>query len=117
MMIRKTISVWVLGLYLFSPQIGLTEPTTAGASKAPMQEAPIESGVINRIDTTKNLMVISDMVFGYSALSLMVHKGEHTSGVTSLRPNQKIRFAHELRKPGSTIGAPKIVTEVWIDQD
>jgi hypothetical protein len=89
----------------------------AGVGKGPMQKAPLESGVISRIDTTKSILVISDMVFSYSALSLVVHGDGRTSGVTALRPKQKIRFAYELSKPGSTAGAPRMVTEIWIDQD
>ena len=117
MVIRKTISAWICGFCLLSPRAGLAEPVKAETAKEAMQKAPFESGVISRIDTTKRILVISDMVFSYSALSLVVHGEGHTSGVTALRLNQKIQFAYELRKPGSTAGAPRLVTEVWIEQD
>lgn len=114
---RKMLSAWACGFCLLFTQPGLADPAMAGTGKGPMQKAPIESGVISRIDTTKSMVVISDMAFAYSALSLAVHGDGLTSGVTALRPNHKIRFAYELRKPGSTAGAPRVVTEIWIDQD
>jgi len=115
MISRKCIAAWVCGVCLLSPQIGLAEPALAGIGKGATQATPTEEGVIGQIDTVKSIIFVNDMAMSYSALTLKVHEGGRTTGITALRANQKIRFTTVLRKPGSTLGAPKVLTEVWVN--
>jgi hypothetical protein len=117
MNIRKIILAGVCLTALTLPGLGLSEQPQAVIGGGPVPKAPLTEGVLNRIDTTKNILVISDMVYGFSALSLRVHGDGHFSGVTSLRPKQKIRFIYDLPKPGSTMDKPRIVTEIWLEKN
>jgi hypothetical protein len=115
---------WVCGAGLLLPQIGLAEPALAGIGKGAAQIAPTkgaaqsvptEEGVIGQIDTVKSIIFVNDMAMSYSPLTLKVHVGGRTTGITALRANQRIRFTAVLRKPGSTLGTPKVIAEVWVN--
>lgn len=120
MILRETLFVVAGSLFLLSSQLANAAPAaSASASALPITqtEALTEKGVINGIDMARGQMVINDMVFSFSAITLKVHTGNRVSGVTSLRPNQAIRFISGVRKPGSTLGSPRTVLEIWTDKD
>lgn len=117
MILRKTVFALAGALLMVSLQTAIASPSTLNAPDAKTMGSQGESGVINRIDTVRNQVVISDMVFGFSA-ALVVRKGGKLAGISSLKPNQKIRFISEFPKPGvSLLASPRTVTEIWIDQD
>lgn len=112
---RKTIFAMAGYFLLLSPQLVVAEPTSKDSSSIKLIKDLVESGVINSINSATSQLVISDMTFSYSAMTLIVHRDGRASGITALRPNQKIRFLSGLRKPGNTLGAARTVTEIWID--
>lgn len=115
MFLDKTLFALTCCFLLLSSQLVAAEPVfTPSSSQKSLRDQAI-GGVINRIDKETGQMVISDMTFSYSPLTLVVHSNERTSGITALRPNQKIHFISGLRKPGSTVGAARTVTEIWVD--
>lgn len=114
MSVRKALTIMLSGLCLSFSPAGFADDPQRGKGNA---QAPTQAGVINYIDPAKSRIVISDMVFGYSALTLKVHEGGRTSSVNSLKADQKIRFAYDLRRLGSTLGEPRVVTDIWIERD
>lgn len=112
---RKTVFALIGGFFLLPHQMAVAELTSTDSGSVKSMKDRAESGVINSIDRATSQMVISDMTYSYSAITLAVHGGGRTSGITALQPNQKIRFIGGLRRPGDTLGAARTVTEIWID--
>lgn len=117
MILRKVIFTLVGSLCLLSYQTTIAASTPIGVRAHAAEEELIESGVINNIDPARSQIVISDIVFGYSAVLIKVHRNGRISGMTSLRPNQEIRYRRGVRMPGTSLGAPGTVMEIWVDKD
>lgn len=112
---HKTVFALMGSFLLLSYQMAIAEPTPTDSSSVKSMKDRAQNGVIHSIDRGTSQMVISDMTYSYSVITLAVHKGGSTYGITALQPNQKIRFISGLRKPGSTVGAARTVTEIWVD--
>ena len=119
MILRKTVFALVGSLCLLPYQTAIAASTPTSMQAATAEEVLIESGVINNIDPARSQIVISDIVFGYSAVLIKVHRNGRISGMASLRPNQKIRYRSGVRMPGSSLGlgTSGTVMEIWIDKD
>lgn len=117
MILRKTVFALVGSLCLLSYQTTIAASTPTSTQTPAAEEELIESGVINNIDSARNQIVISDIVFGYSAVLIKVHRNGRISGMTSLRPNQKIRYRSGVRVPGTSLGTSGTVVEIWVDKD
>jgi len=117
MTLRKTVFALVGSLCLLPYQTVTAEPAPTSIQETTAEEAQTESGVINSIAPARSQIVISDIVFGYSAVLLKVHRNGRMSGITSLRTNQEIRYKSGVRKPGASLGTSRTVTEIWIDKD
>ena len=117
MTLRKTVFALVGSLCLLPYQTAIAASTPTGMQAPAAEEELIESGVINNIDPARSQIVISDIVFGYSAVLIKVHRNGRVSGITSLRPNQKIRYISGERKLGDSLGTSRTVTEIWIEKD
>lgn len=117
MIVRNLISTLVCGLCVLASSIGFAAPIPEGVGDAKATLGPTQSGVVGRIDSAINHIVINDMVYSYSPLTLVVHRSGHTSGVTSLQPNQKVRFIFELGMRGSGSSPARVVKEIWVDKN
>lgn len=117
MIMRKMVFASAISLCLLTCQAVAREQVQPGAVEDKAAQTETESGVINRIDPARSQLVISDMVFDYSPWKLIVRRGESISGVSSLRPNQVVRFICAPRKPGGSLAAGRTITEIWIEKN
>lgn len=117
MILRKTVFVLVGSFCLPLCQAAIAASTLTSMQAATAEEEVMESGVINNIDPARSQIVISDVVFGYSTLLTKVYRNGRISGVSSLRPNQKIRYRTGVRLTGTSLGTSGTVMEIWMDKD
>jgi hypothetical protein len=103
----------VFGMLL--PGVGFPQSTvsqTSGESAL----YPTLNGMLERIDTSRSIVVIDDMKYSYSLLTLKVHKEDVRAEFNDLKAGQAIRFSFDLAAPGSKSGATRSVKQIWIEK-
>lgn len=120
MIMRKSMLVLASSLFLLTYQAVAQERTQPGVHDVhedKATQAETYYGVVNSIDPARSQLVISDTVYDYSPWKLIVRRGERIAGMSSLRPNQEVRYICLPRKPGSSLSAARTITEIWIEKN
>jgi len=95
MNIRVNLITFMLGLMVFNPLHA---------------EQSNQSGIIDRIDTEENMLVIGDR--GYTVLShVLVHGKTDSIGIKTLRENMPVRITYEKSPDNKT---RPVINEIWI---
>ncbi len=116
MSIFKLLPALTIGLSLLVQPAVAKSPPQKGDAERNAVSVDADSGVIGSVDAIKGRIMISDRTYVFSPLTLIVHEAGRASGVTSLRPNQKVRFLATQRKPGMPLTSTWAISEIWIDE-